>query len=168
MPTYYYIHNQQLQSSVQPPVGLMPIAHAGMMQQAPYVEALHRNLRAWGDAGFSTGPLTPQSVFVGANGALALLFADGRKPAPLTTIPGAAPDVAAWLVLLDKSLPTDTVVQRAALVWSRAELAAALPFVTPVLLPPVLVRYPPENWVRVAHALAAVAAGAFAAPPPAP
>ena len=158
MPTYYSIHDGQLQSSPRPPVGLMPMTHAGAMAQPLPMQTLHRSLRAWGDAGFSPGPITPQSAFVGADGRLAFLFDDRQRPAALTPTPGPAQDVAAWLVLLDKRLPTDGVVSSAATVWSHTELTAALPFVTPVFLPAALVLYPPENWVRVAHALAAFAA----------
>lgn len=160
MPNYFIVENGQLQSSTRPPVGLMPFTHAGAMLQPALTGALHRSLRAWGDAGYSPGPLTPQSIFVGADGRLAQFVDDNRHPTPLTSVPGAAQDLAAWLVLLDKSLPTEVVVAHAAAVWSRAELATALPFVTPVFLPAALVHYPPENWVRVARALAAVAGGA--------
>ncbi len=163
MPTYYFIENGHLESSKRPPVGLMPFTHIDAMVQIPSAEALHRGLHAWDEAGFSPGPITPQSLFLGAGddvARVALLFADGHGPAPLTTIPGAAKDRAAWLVLLDKTMPTAAVITSATTVWSHGELVTTLPFVTPVFLPAALVRYPPENWERVARALAALAAGA--------
>jgi hypothetical protein len=39
-----------------------------------------------------------------------------------------------------------------------AELAAALPFTAPVYLPPPLLALPPQNWGRVALALATAVA----------
>lgn len=62
--------------------------------------------------------------------------------------------LAAWLVLLDKSVETFVVIARARAVWSPAELAGALSFTTPSLLPVELVRMAPHNWERVALALA--------------
>jgi hypothetical protein len=159
MPTYYFIQDNALQSTLRPPVGLMPMTHARAMAQPLPLTALHQSMHAWGDAGLSPGPITPQSVFVGPDGGLAFLFEGKRHPAPLTPTTGAAQDVAAWFVLLDKTLPTDAVIGRARDVWPHEALVTALPFVTPVFLPNPLVRYPPDNWQRVARALAAVAAG---------
>lgn len=158
MPTYHFIENGQLDSSKRPPVGLMPFTHMRAMAQMPDIKALHQSMRAWAEAGYSVGALTPQSLFVGADGRIALLFADNHAPQSLTTLPAGAKDRAAWLLLLDKIMPTDTVIARAAQVWSHGELVAALPFVTPIFLPSALVRYPPDNCVRVAHALAVLAA----------
>ncbi len=158
MPNYVFIQNGHLQSNPRPPLGHLPFTHAQELLQPALVEALHRSFRAWGDAGFSPGALVPQVVLVAADGSLAILYDGKRRPAPLTQLTGAAPDLAAWLVLLDKSLSTDAVMAPAAGVWTPGELATALPFVTPAFLPEALVRYPPVNWVRVARALAAVAA----------
>jgi hypothetical protein len=67
---------------------------------------------------------------------------------------GAAPDLASWIVLLDKWMATQEVIESARAVWSSQELATALPFVTPAFLPASLVSFPPQNWVRAARAIA--------------
>lgn len=158
MPNYVFIQNGHLQSSTRPPLGHLPFTHAQDILKPALLEPLHRSLHTWSEAGFSPGALAPGNVLVGPDGSLAILYDGARRPAPLTQLTGAAPDLAAWLVLLDKSLATDSVLTAAAAVWTHTELATALPFVTPAFLPEGLVRYPPVNWVRVARALAAVAA----------
>ncbi len=154
MTRYFWVEQGQLQSSPQPPVGLMPVANAGAMLLPPLAEPLHRHFRLWGDVGRSPGEITPQRVFVGSGGQLAFAFADGQSPASLFAGVGASPDLAAWLVLLDKWMETAEMIQGARAVWSAQELAGALPFVTPAFLPSVLVAYPPENCARVARTLA--------------
>ncbi|RIK44293.1 MAG: hypothetical protein DCC55_02990 [Chloroflexi bacterium] len=128
----------------------------------PVVGTLHRHLWAWGQADLSPGPLTAERVLLGPEGELGIAFANHNKPRPLLQV-GLAPDLAAWLVLLDKWVETFVVIARARAVWSPGELAAALTFATPAFLPRGLVRQPPDNWVRVAEALAqAVADGPLA------
>lgn len=128
----------------------------------PVVGNLHRHLWAWGRAGLSPGPVVAERVWLGPEGALAIAFADHEEPKPLLQI-GIAPDLAAWLVLLDKWVETFVVIARARAVWSPGDLAGALTFVTPAFLPRRLVQQPPDNWVRVAEALAqSVADGALA------
>ena len=151
MPNYVFIQNDHLQSSTRPPTGHLPFTHAQDILRPTLVEPLHRSFRAWGVAGFSPGELAPEYVLVSAEGGLAILYDGKRRPAPLMQLTGAAPDLAAWLVLLDKSLATDAVLAPATGVWTRTELATALPFMTPAFLPDGLVRYPPVNWVRVAR-----------------
>jgi hypothetical protein len=48
------------------------------------------------------------------------------------------------------------VLARARTVWTLAELAGALPFTSPSLLPRQLVQFPPDNWEQVARGLAAI------------
>lgn len=168
MPSYYVVEQGKLNSTLQPPIGLMPIAHGHAMLQPPLMVRLHRSFRAWGEAGYSPGPITPQRVFAGAEGQLAFSFAEGQHPARLMQNVGAAQDLAAWLVLLDKWAGTQNVIEQAQAVWSPQQLASALPFVTPAFLPGTLVAYPPANWVRVARAIAytlapEAPAGSFAA-----
>lgn len=125
----------------------------------PVVGSLHRHLWAWGQAGLSPGPLAAERVWLGPEGALAIAFTSHEKPKPLLQV-GLAPDLAVWLVLLDKWVETFVVIARARAVWSPGDLAAALTFVSPAFLPRRLVQQPPDNWVRVAEALAqAVADG---------
>lgn len=154
MTSYIVVDEGRLISSLQPPVGLMPIVHGASMLQPQYASELHRTFSTWAAAGFSPGAITPQRVFIGPEAKLAFAFDEGELPQGLMVTVGAAPDLAAWLVLLDKWMDTGDVVAGARAVWSPLQMAAALPFITPAFLPPVLVSYPPENWVRVARAVA--------------
>jgi hypothetical protein len=168
MSSYFVVDEGRLRSTIQPPVGLIPIVHGHAMLLPPLAAHLHRNFRTWGNAGFSPGPITPQRVFIGSEGQLAFSFADGQMPNGLLANVGAGPDLAAWLVLLDKWMATQDVIESARALWSTQELATALPFVTPAFLPASLVSFPPQNWVRTARAIALAllptAAGAQAAP----
>jgi hypothetical protein len=71
---------------------------------------------------------------------------------------GLAPSLAAWFVMLDKWMETYVVLARARTIWSVDELCSALTFLTPAFLPDKLVAHPPNNWERVAQALAIVIA----------
>jgi hypothetical protein len=51
-------------------------------------------------------------------------------------------------------METYVVIARARTMWNLRELASALSFVTPACLPTRLVAHPPNNWERVALALA--------------
>ena len=103
--------------------------------------------------------MLPDRLSVDPNDQLYFEFPKNTRPQPLTQI-GPAPDLAGWLVLLDKFMETYVVIARARTLWTPAELAGALSFTTPALLPTTLVDTPPDNWQRVAQALAiAVADG---------
>lgn len=150
---YYSIQGSQLIGQPQPPAGTEIFASNVKRLLPPLITTLHRSFRAWGDAGYSPGPPVPERIWFGVDGTLAFRFAETNHPPPLLQV-GAAPDLAAWLVLLDKYMETFVVIARARAVWSVAELAGALTFTTPAFLPPTLVKQWPENWARVASALA--------------
>jgi hypothetical protein len=157
------VHEEKLVRTGVPPAGLRRWQTANAQLQPPQVTALHRSLQAWGRVGFSPGPITAARVWFGEDGALA--FAHETAPKRLLQI-GLASDLAAWLVLLDKSMATFVVVARARALWQVDELAAALTFLTPAFLPRQLVQQAPNNWERVAQALAeAVAGGPLAGGP---
>jgi hypothetical protein len=158
---YYYVQEARLVSAAQPPLGAERFASNVKRLLPPLVTALHRSFRGWGDAGFSPGAPLPERIWFGVDGQLAFHFDAASQPQPLLQV-GAAPDLAAWLVLLDKYMETFVVIARARTVWSADELAGALTFTTPAFLPRALVKQWPENWPRVASALAqAVADGAL-------
>jgi hypothetical protein len=142
--------------------GLQPLLGNAQLLLPPLVGGLHRSFWAWGQAGLSPGQVIAARVWFGSNGELAFAFPEGEWPLPLLAV-GLAPELAAWLVLLDKWVETFVVVARARAVWSVAELAAAMTFTTPAFLPRALVHQPPDNWARVAAALAvAIADGPLA------
>jgi hypothetical protein len=147
------------------PVGMRPIGRDPERLLPPRITELHRNFAAWGMIGLSPGPIVPQRVWIDEKGIPAFAFPDTIEPRPLTHV-GLAPDLAAWLVLLDKWMETFVVVARARAVWDVAELAGALTFAAPAFLPRALVLTPPENSTRVARSLAqAVADGPLAGEP---
>lgn len=152
--TYYSVVNDVLNASSQPPTDGLLIVRGVKLLTPPLVTQLHRQMQAWAKAGFSPGPIEPQRVWINGQGALALAYDGDVRPRPITDHIGLAPDLAAWFVLLDKWMETYVVIARARTVWSVAELGAALPFISPVYLPPALVDYPPNNWMRTARALA--------------
>lgn len=142
-----------------PPDGSQPIEQAASLLLPPLVTRLHISFRAWQQAGLSPGPVIPRRLWIAADGGLAVRFAGGQRPQPLYPV-GAHAGLAAWLVLLDRWVETFVVIARARSLWTTAELAGALSFTTPSLLPPDLLRMNPNNWERVAQALAqAVADG---------
>lgn len=156
---YWYIQNQQLVQATLPPNGVQPLLGNAHRLLPPLISDLHRSFAMWSHIGYSPGPITAERVWFGADGALSFAFPGATTPRPLLQV-GLAPDLAAWLVLLDKWMETFVVVARARSVWSVSELAAALPFLTPAFLPRKLVNQPPLNWMNVAMALAeAVADG---------
>ena len=110
----------------------------------------------------SPGPITPDRIWCSTEGALAIAFDYNAAPRPLAHV-GMAQELAAWLVLLDKWMETFVVIARARAVWSVQELAGALTFTSRPFLPAALIYMPPDNWARVAAALAAaVGDGALA------
>lgn len=151
--SYYFVEQQRLVCSKKPPVGLKPLKHNLGLLLPPLVSELHANVHMWGQLGYSPGPITDRRVYVSEQGLVAFFFADSTKPQPLPAV-GIGPDLAAWLVLLDKWMETYVVIARARVTWSLQELASALSFMTPAFLPEKLVVHPPNNWERVAMALA--------------
>jgi hypothetical protein len=156
---YRFVRDQQLVGVEALPQGARPIAELGAALLPPLITDLHRSLAAWSHVGHRPGPLTADRVWVGQDGTLIVFDAPDRQSLPLLHI-GMAPELAAWLVLLDKWMETFVVVARARSVWSPPELAGALTFLNPVYLPPALVAQPPNNWERVAQAVAVAVADA--------
>jgi len=136
-----------------PPAESRPLAQSTALLLPPLITELHRSFRVWQMAGLSPGPVIPERLWIDPAGGLAVRFASGEYPETLYPV-GAQAGLAAWLVLLDKWVETFVVIARARSVWDTAELAGALSFTTPSLLPPALIRMAPDNWARVAVALA--------------
>ena len=137
----------------QPPRGFVRLLeHPGLLLP-PIVSALHESFFAWGLAGYSPGPVTPERIWCTPQGHVAVAFDDRLTPQPLLQV-GQAPDLAAWLVLLDKWMETYVIIARARTIWPPRELAGALTFLTPAFLPASLLAVAPDNWERVATALA--------------
>ncbi|MBX3010705.1 MAG: hypothetical protein KF832_04325 [Caldilineaceae bacterium] len=154
---YYFVDQQQLTYGKTPPAGTKPFKHQLSLLLPPLVSKLHASFQAWGRLGYSPGLASVNQVYVNAQGQLAFYLDDGCRPMPLGQV-GVGPDLAAWLVMLDKWMETFVVIARARTIWNLQELASALSFVTPAFLPPRLVAHPPDNWERVASALAVVLA----------
>lgn len=150
---YYFIEQPRLVYSEKPPAGTKPLKHNLALLLPPLVSDLHLSFRAWGQLGYSPGELSPNRVYLNAQGLVAFWFDDGCKPQPLPQV-GIGPDLAAWLVLLDKWMETYVVIARARMTWNLRELASALSFLSPAFLPILLTAHPPANWERVAVALA--------------
>jgi hypothetical protein len=157
--SFFAVRNQVLERSEQPPVGAAPLALQGAALLPPLISALHENFAAWAMVGACPGPVHAARLWIGRDGTPFFHFAPDNRPRPLHQV-GLAPDLAAWLVLLDQWMETFVVVARARSVWSPAQLAAALPYTSPAFLPPPLLAHNANNWRRVAVALAlAVADG---------
>ncbi|MCX6050758.1 MAG: hypothetical protein NT075_37185 [Chloroflexi bacterium] len=148
--SYFFIQHQKLVTTLQPPAGMEPLLRRTDWLLPPMITNLHRGFQAWGTLGISPAPVTPERVWLTADGELA--FVGHQRPQPLLAV-GLAPDLAAWLVLLDKWMETFVVVARARAIWNVQTLAGALTFMSPTFLPRTLVATPPNNWVRVAQAL---------------
>ena len=151
--TYFSIDDGNLVASAKPPEGAKLFKHQLRLLLPPLVTELHRSIRAWSLAGYSPGPVWPRRIYFNEEGVVAFHFLDGARPNRVMAV-GGAPALAAWLVLLDKWIETFVVLARARTVWTVAELTSALPFVAPAYLPERLVAHPPNNWERVAQALA--------------
>jgi hypothetical protein len=147
---YYFIQNRKLGSALLPPPSYRCLVDNPQLLP-PLITELHRSFQAWGELGYTPGPIVAGRIWFSQDGGLAIA---GQAPPGSLYQVGLAPDLAAWLVLLDKGMDTFVVMARARGVWKTQELAAALPFVTPAFLPPALVTQPPDNWARVAQALA--------------
>jgi hypothetical protein len=152
---FWTIEDGRLRRMVALPQGMLPLVHIQPARLMPHLETLHAGLRAWAEQRLSPGLVTPARTFAGSAGQLAFSAGDNEEPARLLVNVGSSPDLAGWLVLLDKRLETTAVLQTAQQVWSAEELAGALPFVTPAFLPAELVAMAPDNWLRVARSLAA-------------
>src|SRR4051812_38009351 len=109
---YFLIQDQKLVSRPQPPTGMAPLIRHTNWLLPPVITNFHRNFQAWGVLGYSPGSVTPNRVWLNAEGALAFSFARDLAPKPLLQV-GLAPDLAAWLVLLDKWMETFVIVARA-------------------------------------------------------
>jgi len=161
---FYQINQGRLAASEQPVASMAPIAAATLVQapaQPAAVRELCHSFYEWGALGVSPGLIVAERVWCNAEGALAFYFHEGHPPQPLTHV-GIARELAAWLVLLDKWIETAVVVAQAHARWDVEALGGALTFTTPAFLPPALVAQRPDNWERVAYALAR----AIAADPP--
>ncbi|MFN8486875.1 MAG: hypothetical protein U0350_04730 [Caldilineaceae bacterium] len=155
--SYFFVQDQELQNSTQPPVGMEPLPKRIDWLLPPLITDLHRSFKMWGATGYSPGPVSPDRVWFAKDGRLAFTFPRNAAPKKLMDV-GLAPDLAAWLVLLDKWMETFVVVARARALWDVQALVGALTFMTPAFLPRALVVQPPNNWARVAQALAAAIA----------
>jgi len=150
---YAFIQDNRLVTAPQPPQNAQPFAQAAQQLVPPLVTELHRSFHAWGVLGYSPGPVIARRVWFDPQGTLAFRFGRSHHPRPLAQV-GLAPDLAAWLVLLDHWMETFVVVARARAIWMVDELAHSLPFITPAFLPPALLQSTQQSWVRVARALA--------------
>jgi hypothetical protein len=150
---FYTIREHRLYPSAQPPAGTRPITALSRGLLPPVISTLHESLHEWGTMALSPGPITPDRIWCNADGALSFVFDDLASPGPLSHV-GMAQELAAWFVLLDKWMETFVVIARARKIWSVQELAGALTFTSKPFLPAALVYMPPDNWQRVAAALA--------------
>ena len=151
---YWYDEDGKQKVSSYHPQHSRPISAAVEWLQPALISDLHLSFARWSAAATWPGPLTPHRVWIDQSGLMAVRFATGA-PSPQPSV-GASEGLAQWLVLLDKWMETYVVLARARAVWPLAELGAALPFITPCLLPHPLVKVPPDNWERVARGLAAI------------
>jgi hypothetical protein len=159
MSYYYHIQNGQMQATFHAPSGSKSFVRIAGELLPPQISQLHEQFQAWGAMGLSPGPVLGHRIWLGPQNELCFHFPGNDEPAPLDAV-GLAPHLAAWLVLLDKWMETFVVIARARAVWTPLELASALCFTCPPFLPPQLMREPPDNWARVAHALAVAVADA--------
>ena len=150
---WYDKDGDQIVSPSHPPHS-RPISAAVEWLHPDLISDLHHSFAHWTAAELSTGPVVPHRLWIDQTGLIAVRFsADAPAPQPAV---GAGEALAQWLVLMAKWMETYVVLARARSVWSLAELAAALPFTSPCLLPRTLAQLPPSNWEEVAHGLAAI------------
>lgn len=154
---YYRVHNGRIEKEYHVPAEGKSFVRAAEELLPPQITTLHEEFHAWGGLGVSPGPVLPHRIWLGKQDELYIHFPGDDEPDPLSAV-GIAPDLAAWLVLLDKWMETFVVIARARAVWTPLELAGALRFCTPAYLPPQLITTLPNNWARVAHALAVTVA----------
>lgn len=138
----------------QPPQSGRRITSAAEWLEPALLPALHQSFRAWGMASLSPGAVTPERIWITAEGRVYFRFANGDEPIPQSSV-GSQAGLAAWLILLDKYIKPPAVIATARPIWPKSDLAGALIFTTPGLLPAPLLRLQPNNWERVARSLAA-------------
>lgn len=161
---YFSIQDNQVVDLAELPADAVPFGEGILRVLPPQVSALHAQIHGWGQAGLSPGPIDPKRMWLTPAGEINFGFSGSQSPQQLMHI-GAAPDLAAWLVLLDVWMETFVVVARARAIWSVDELASALTFLSPGFLPPAVVSLAP-NWAEMAQAVAlAVADGPLAGSP---
>ncbi|MCY4079461.1 MAG: hypothetical protein OXF54_04405 [Caldilineaceae bacterium] len=153
---YWYENDGLLTNSLRHPPLSRPIAAAAEWLTPPIVSNLHSHFARWTAARVSPGPVIPHRLWIDQDGRAAFRFAD-REPASMPVV-GAGEALAQWLVLLSKWMEIHVVLARSRTVWPHSQLLGALPFITPSLLPPQLVQFPPDNWEQVARGLAATVA----------
>lgn len=151
---YYFTASQGLTATSSPPLQSRPLAQATQWIVPQRLEALHRSFSAWGFANRSPGIVSPERIWLTETGLVAFHFKHREQPAQQSAVGGYA-GIAAWLVLLSKYTDLSAVLRSADAVWSTNELAGALAFTTPALLPVGVLRVAPANWEAVAAALAA-------------
>ncbi|MCB0116349.1 MAG: hypothetical protein KDD84_19760, partial [Caldilineaceae bacterium] len=127
------------------------------MQTSPELSArdrlpLHRSFATWGQHQRSPGIVTPQRIWLGQDDNVIFRFENGDRPTMQSAV-GAHAGLAAWLVLLDKFVETQTLLTEAAQIWPVNDMAGALAFVSSAFLPRPLLSLAPNNWERVARSL---------------
>jgi len=150
---WFDVNGEQIVSPSHPPQS-RPIAAAVEWIRPELISDLHKSFARWTEARLSTGPVLPHRLWIDQSGLVAVRIATGA-PGRLPEV-GAGEELAQWFVLLTKWMETYVVLARARSVWSKPELAAALPFLSPCMLPRPLAQLPPDNWEEVARGLAAI------------
>jgi hypothetical protein len=150
---YYFMTGQGLTATSAPPKGSRPFRAAIEWIEPSSLPQWHRSFQAWGKASRSPGLVSPERIWLAADKIVAFHFRGKERPTIQPAV-GSHAGLAAWLVLLDKYVETGVVLESAATVWSTADLAGALAFTAPALLPASLLTMPPQNWERLARALA--------------
>lgn len=153
---YWYSEDGKQIASPVHPKDSRPIAAAAEWVNPALVSDLHNSFALWAAAGRSPGPVIPRRIWIDRSGRVAVRFGKGA-PQPLPDV-GAGEPLAQWLALLSKWMDVYVVLARARSVWSLFDLAAALPFTSPCLLPRPLAQMPPDSWEQVARGLAAIVA----------
>lgn len=153
---YWFDDENKLTASPCHPPHSRPIATGVEWLHPPIITNLHQSFAQWTKAEISPGPVVPHRLWIDQSGKIAVRF-NADEPVPQSAV-GAGENLAQWLVLLSKWMETYVVLARARTVWTQAELAGALPFTSPSLLPRTLAQYPPDYWEQVARGLAAIVA----------
>lgn len=162
---FFLLQNGQLHQQASSPPNSKPLLAAASTLLPPQISDLHRSLRNWHDANLSVGAMLPSRFWLGSNQQLLIRFPAANRPQPANPASNRK-ELAGWLLLLDKWMETFVVIARARTVWKAAELAAALPFLSPAYLPSELRETVPDNWLRLSAALSiAVADGELSGEP---
>jgi hypothetical protein len=155
---YYFSENQGLTATSTPPKESKPFRSAIEWLDPAHLAQWHRSFQMWRDANRSPGLVIPDRLWLTPDGAVIFYFDKDGQPAIQSEV-GSHAGLAAWLVLLDKFVETQSVLESASTVWSTADLGGALAFTAPALLPAPLLLMAPQNWERLARALAHVISG---------